>query len=107
MSESWRKPAPGDLEWQRERVVVRDSRGSPIATVHCTKRRGLHGAANVNLIAAAPELLAACKAIELLADAVREGRYGDYYGSLGIHLVELSGTQVREAIAKAEGKTRS
>lgn len=82
-------------------IVEASERNDERAVAVC---RGPDKAANAHLIAAAPDLLAACKRFNELADAMREGRVSQDYTQLYALVSEIDHTFCRPAIIKAEGR---
>lgn len=77
-----------------DEIVVRDCNGVPVARLPHLGRTSAEQAANANLIAAASELLAACRAA--LDHFEKQGLYPEYF--------ELP-RQLAMAISKADGGT--
>ena len=87
-------PGPWKAEgW--ESVVVNDTNGNTLVLMPGASYGLAAVKANARLIAAAPDLLAACKAVD---DAWTGGENGDWRGALDRAL-----GMARAAIAKAEG----
>lgn len=87
-------PGPWKAEgW--ESVVVNDANGNTLVLMPGASYGLAAVKANAALIAAAPDLLAACKAVE---DAWTGGESGDWRGALDLAL-----GMARAAIAKARG----
>ena len=83
-----------------EDTAIRNSQGQRIALEVSTHLRYEYREANAKLIAAAPELLVACKATFIsIADSIGEDPQKDWKESLADALECLDG-----AINKAEGK---